>query len=421
MSQLAEQLRAVVARYRREMAGFTKELVRIPTENPPGENYRACAQLLTKRMRRLGLAARTEKIPRPKSSVPEQPLARAGDPINEPRHVVRASYGSGQPVLYFHGHYDVVPHSSAAQFRPQERNGYIFGRGSADMKAGIAAMVCAVRALMELKIGLRGRVEIVCVPDEETGGTLGTAALSENGTIDPRALGMLTAEPTGGIAWNASRGAISLRVKVKGKPAHVGLSFRGVNAFERMLEIARAFQKEERRAAGRKTRFRVAPEAARRSILLIGGRSEGGSNFNVVPAECIFTVDRRINPEEDLAAERERLIEILERMRSKGVELEWEMIQQGDSAGLAETDAFARSFAGAVREITNRPCAFEMCPGLLETRFYAAHGIPALAYGPGLLSVSHGPNEYVSLRAMERCAAVYALAAARLLGKSAIE
>jgi acetylornithine deacetylase/succinyl-diaminopimelate desuccinylase-like protein len=58
-----------------------------------------------------------------------------------------------------------------------------------------------------------------------------------------------------------------------------------------------------------------------------------------------------------------------------------------------------------------------MCTGLLETRFYAARKIPALAYGPGLLSVSHGPNEFVSLREMENCAAVYALTAARILGQ----
>jgi succinyl-diaminopimelate desuccinylase len=412
---LSAQIRKAVAGYRREMAELTKELVRLPTENPPGQNYRACAELLARRMRELGLPAKTEKIPPPKSLATDH----ASKPKGEARYWVRATYGSGRPALYFHGHYDVVPASSAAQFQPREKNGCIFGRGSGDMKGGLAAMIYAVRALMDLKIRLRGRIEIVCVPDEETGGAQGTAALFEHGLIDRRAIGMLTPEPTSGVIWNASRGAVTMRAKVKGKPAHVGLSFRGVNAFEKMLEVAHALEKEKRRISRRKTRYHIAPDAARRSILLIGGRAEGGTNFNVVPAECSFTVDRRINPEENLAAEKKHLLQILDRMRRNGIALETEMIQLGDSAGLPQTHALPQALAAAASEITHRACAFEMCPGLLETRFYAAHGVPALAYGPGLLSVAHGPNEFVSLRAMESCAAIYALAAARLLGEEA--
>jgi len=409
MAELSQQIRNAIAAHRRDMAELTAELVRIPTENPPGRNYRACAELLARRMRQLGLAARLEKITRPKAG--STPGIR-----QEPRYCVRTAYGSGGPSLYFHGHYDVVPASAASQFQPQRRNGCIFGRGAGDMKGGLASMIYAIRTLMDLKIRLRGRVEIICVPDEETGGALGTSALFESGAARANAIGMLTAEPTGGVIWNASRGAISFGVAVKGKPAHVGLSFRGVNAFEKMLEVARAFQKEKRRISRRKTRFRAAPEAARRSILLLGGRSDGGTNFNVVPAECSFTIDRRINPEESLASEKKRLLETIDRERRKGIDIEVTWIQQGESTGVAETHSFSRNVAAAVQQITRRAPRFEMCPGLLETRFYSARGIPALAYGPGLLSVAHGPNEFVSVRAMEACAAIYALAVTRILG-----
>jgi succinyl-diaminopimelate desuccinylase len=321
-------------------------------------------------------------------------------------------------VLYFHGHYDVVPASDAAQFQPRERKENIFGRGAADMKGGLVAMLYAVRVLAELKINLRGRIELVFVPDEETGGACGTAALFERGVLArDRARGMLTPEPTGGVIWNASRGAISLRVTVRGKPAHVGLAARGVNAFEKMLIVARALEKEKKKISARRTRFRIQPAAARRSILLLGGRSEGGTNFNVVPAACSFTVDRRINPEEDLAAEKNRLLKIFDRARRSGIQLESEIFQEGQPACLPETHPLSRALGASIREITKRAPAFELCPGLLETRFYAAHGIAALAYGPGRLEVSHGPNEFVSLRSMESCAAVYALTAARLLAK----
>jgi succinyl-diaminopimelate desuccinylase len=395
------------------MAALTKELVRIPTENPPAQNYRACAQALARIIRRAGLRATIKKIP------PPQRIRASADTQSspEPRYWVRATLGSDKRALYFHGHYDVVPGSSPAQFQPRERNGNVFGRGSADMKGGLVAMLYAARVLKELQIALAGRIELVFVPDEETGGQRGTAALFEGGALAPGAIGMLTAEPTAGAIWNASRGAITMRISVKGKSAHVGLSFRGINAFERMLVVARALEKEKRRITSRKTKFRIEPAAARRSILLLGGRSEGGTNFNAVPAECSFTVDRRINPEENLSIEKNRLLEILNRLRRTGIELETEIFQEGNSVAVEETHPLARALAQSFHEITRRAPKFEMCPGLLETRFYAQRGIPALAFGPGLLTVSHGPNEFVSLREMENCAAIYALTAAHLLGK----
>jgi succinyl-diaminopimelate desuccinylase len=410
---LSRQIRKAVAAHLGEMAKFTRELVRIPTENPPGQNYRACAEALARMIRRAGLRPIIHKIPTP----PHLRASANGTLNHEPRYWVRATLGSGKRALYFHGHYDVVPASSPAQFQPRERNGNIFGRGSADMKGGLVAMLYAARVLKELHVPLTGRIELAFVPDEETGGERGTAALLERGALARDAIGMLTAEPTAGAIWNASRGAITMRLTMKGKSAHVGLSFRGVNAFERMLVVARALEKEKQRVSTRKTEFHIEPVAARRSILLLGGRTEGGTNFNAVPAECSFTLDRRINPEENLSMEKNRLLAILNRLRRSGIQMETDILQEGNSVAVPESEPLARTLANSILEITGRTPQFEMCPGLLETRFYAQRGIPAFACGPGRLSVSHGPNEFVSLREMERCAAIYALTAARLLAK----
>jgi acetylornithine deacetylase/succinyl-diaminopimelate desuccinylase-like protein len=148
---------------------------------------------------------------------------------------------------------------------------------------------------------------------------------------------------------------------------------------------------------------------------LLGGQSGGGTNFNVVPDRCWFTLDRRINPEEDLETEKERVIEVLERCKSNGIPLEWEVLQEGNSAMCSEDEGVARALASSVAAVTGKATRFEMCPGLLETRFYAARGIPAYAYGPGLLSVAHGANEYVDLRRVAECAAIYALTAWEML------
>jgi acetylornithine deacetylase/succinyl-diaminopimelate desuccinylase-like protein len=226
---------------------------------------------------------------------------------------------------------------------------------------------------------------------------------------------MLLAEPTSGVVWNANRGAISLRVRVMGKPAHVGLQHQGANAFERMHRVVAQLQELKREVEQRSTRFAVGAEQQRNSILMLGGQSGGGTNFNVVPEECWFTVDRRINPEENLAEEKARLIGTLEECRAMGIPLEWEVFQEAGSAAAGEGEGLGKALSRSVHVVSGEAARFEMCPGLLETRFYAEAGVPAYAYGPGLLSVAHGPDEYVDLRRVIDCAAIYALTAVQTL------
>jgi acetylornithine deacetylase/succinyl-diaminopimelate desuccinylase-like protein len=226
---------------------------------------------------------------------------------------------------------------------------------------------------------------------------------------------MLLAEPTSGVIWNANRGAISLRVQVFGKSAHVGLQHHGENAFERLHRVVERLQALKHEVEEHNTRAKIGAEQARNSILLLGGQSGGGSNFNVVPEKCWFTIDRRINPEEDLAAEKAKLLEVLESSKREGIPLEWEILQEGSSAACDEDAALGQALSRSIRAVTGEVPRFEMCPGLLEIRFYAAEGIPAYAYGPGLLSVAHGPSEYVDLRRVIETAAIYALTAIETL------
>lgn len=137
-----------------------------------------------------------------------------------------ASHGDGAP-FYFHGHYEVVPAQSAEQFQPQRKDHFVFGRGASDMKGGIVSMLYAIVALKECDVEMDGKINLVLVPDEETGSARGSARLAEQGIPGRDGLGMLLAEPTSGAVWNGNRGAISLHVRVFGKSAHVGLQHRG--------------------------------------------------------------------------------------------------------------------------------------------------------------------------------------------------
>ena len=158
----------------------------------------------------------------------------------------------------------------------------------------------------------------------------------------------------------------------------------------------------------RETQQNIAPAAARRSILLLGGRVEAGTNFNVTPEVCSFTIDRRPNPEEDVQEEKRRLLDALE-----GFEIE--VLQEEPAASTSAQDPLGVILSQQFACVTGKEASFEMCPGLLETRFYAARGIPAFAYGPGLLTVSHGPNEFVPVRNITQCAEIYGLTAALML------
>src|SRR5229473_7859018 len=391
-----------------EMAALLSELIAIPTENPPGRNYPACAALLERRLRNFGLDCE-------RFFEPAGPEKKSG----ESPACLLACYGRGKRTLYFHGHYDVVPAQSAQQFEPVRKEHFLFGRGSCDMKGGIVAMLYAILALKETGAELNGRISLTLVPNEETGGEGGSAWLAREGLLGRNGIGMLLAEPTSGVVWNANRGAISLRVQVFGKSAHVGLQHQGVNAFERMHRVVARLQALKHEVEQRTTHARIGAEQARNSILMLGGQSGGGSSFNVVPEKCWFTVDRRINPEEDLAAEKAKLLEILEGCKRDGIRLEWEILQEGSSAGCDEDAALGQALSRSIRAVTGDAPRFEMCPGLLEIRFYATQGIPAYAYGPGLLSVAHGPNEYVDLRRVIETAAIYALAAIEILHPNA--
>jgi len=386
-----------------EMAVLLAELVAIATENPPGKNYRACADLLEIRMRESGLDC--ERLA-PGDSKAELDGASV---------CLQASYGRGERALYFHGHYDVVPAQSDEQFQPLRKEHFLFGRGSCDMKGGIVAMLYAILALKETGAELNGRIGLALVPNEETGGKGASAWLAREGLLGRNGVGMLLAEPTSGVIWNANRGAISLRVQVFGKSAHVGLQHQGVNAFERLHRIVARLQTLKHEVEQRTTHARIGAEQARNSILMLGGQSGGGSNFNVVPENCWFTIDRRINPEEGLATEKAKLLDVLESCKREGIPLEWEILQEGNSAACDKGAPLGKALARSIRTVTGDAPRFELCPGLLEIRFYAEQGIPAFAYGPGLLSVAHGPNEYVDLRKVIETAAIYALTAIETL------
>ncbi len=372
-----------------EMRDTLASLVAIASENPPGRQYAECVHALTALAERLGL--------RPERIVIDAPSGE--------RTALRIRRDGGGPALCFHGHYDVVPAQSPELFTPRVEGDTMFGRGTSDMKSGLVSMLYAAHVLRAH--GADRGLELLLVPDEETGGRFGSASLAARGELGRNVAGMLLPEPTSGVVWNASRGALTIEVTVKGRTAHVGLAQHGVNAVERALPVLNALFDKARQLAGR------------RSVLLVGGRVDAGTNFNAVPSHCRFTIASRIDPDENFERLKRELIDVLELAKGRGTELEFSVLQEGDPSRASADTPLARTLRQSVLDVTGEAPAFELCPGLLETRFYSSRGIPAYAYGPGILAVSHGPTEFVRIGRMVECAKIYALTALRTLGGAA--
>jgi succinyl-diaminopimelate desuccinylase len=367
-----------------EMAELVELLVAVNTENPPGRGLGGFGRLLHDAIDRLGVAPELIEV---------APSRELEDPC-----VVRGNLGDGPDTVYFHGHFDVVPAQSPGQFDPERRDGRIVGRGTADMKGGLVSMIYAALAAHELGLLDGRRIVLHFVCDEETGSAAGSGHLREAGMIDPDALAMVTAEPTGGAIWHACRGAITLRVTTSGREAHVGYVDRGVNAFEHMIRIAEPLTA-------------LSSELLRDgSMLAVGGQTGAGAAFNAIPASAWFSVDRRFNPDEDLERELARLTGTINRSAEViGADVEIDVLQAQPSGSTDPSHPAAGALAGCVAAVEGAEPAFETCPGVLDTRWYSQLGIPAFGYGGGRLDVSHGPDEYIDEAAMRRCAAVYAL------------
>lgn len=384
-----------------EMATWLEALVRIPTENPPGRGLAGCAEALRDVMERLGFSPELIEL---------APTGTLEGPT-----IVRGAVGSGDALIYYHGHFDVVPAQSPSQFEPERRDGKIIGRGSADMKGGLVSMLYGAAAAKELGLldGCRIVFHFVC--DEETGSAAGSGHLREAELIDPEAVAMLTAEPTGGVIWHACRGAITLRVRTHGREAHVGYVHQGINAFEHMIRIAQPLTTLSHELLEKRTSFPVESEAAGGSMLVVGGQAGAGAGFSAVPGSAWFSIDRRFNPEEELDQELKRLTDMVtEAAGAAGAKVDIDVLQRQPSGSTDQAHPAAQTLARCIDAVEDAAPTFQLCPGVLETRWYSQLGIPAFAYGGGRLEISHGPDEYIDEAAMRRCAAVYALFAARI-------
>ena len=347
---------------------------------------------------------------------------------NRPNVIGIWEEGDVRKTLILNGHIDVVPPGPKEEWRydpwgGEISNGKIYGRGSGDMKAGVAAMIYAVKAVQELEIPTNGKVLVESTIEEEDGGIGGALATLLKGytgdfSINP--------EPSGLDFWIASAGVLYFKIRVKGRPAHAKEAHRGVNAIDKIWLIYKALKElnEERQ---RRITFPPAEECepymkGHVTILNIGVIS-GGDWPSTVPAwaeircrigwppgESIRDVERQVLDKVREVSERDPWL--------KENPPEYSIIGWRAEPSMIDTsDPFVLKLSDLAFKVTGKRPRF--CGGTagLDTRFFINDfNIPSVGYGPIAHNI-HGINESVELDSVIQVTKVIALAIVELLTK----
>ena len=386
---------------------FLRELVRVPSDNPPGDCARH-ADVAAGLLERIGFTVERHPVP--------AATAAAAGMASVTNLVVRHRFGPG-PVIALNAHGDVVPPGTGWTQDPYGGaviDGAMYGRGVAVSKSDFATYAFALKALIDAGARLAGTVELHLTYDEESGGAIGPRWLLDEGISRPDCV--ICAGFAYGIV-TAHSGALHLEVTVRGRQAHAAMPATGVDALEAATGVLAALY------AARKTYpASVSKTAGIGSPQLNVGLIEGGINTNVVPDRITFRLDRRIIPEERGVAVEAELRALIERSiaAQPGATAEVRRIMLAEPlVPAAGSEKLVGSLARIATEEMGVPVAPQGVPLYTDARHYAAAGIPTVIYGAGPRTIleanAHNADEHLRLDDLRRATRVIARTLAEVL------
>jgi acetylornithine deacetylase/succinyl-diaminopimelate desuccinylase family protein len=369
-------------------------LIRSRSLNPPGD-VRDCAALIAEELRKRNL---------PAEIIEEKPGVA---------NVVSFLQGrEGGKTLVWNGHFDVVPPGENWEVDPfggELRDGYIYGRGSSDMKSGLAAMIVALDALQKARTPFKGRIIFQAVGDEETGSEGGTLLMIRK-KIGAEAAYAIVSEPTNLQISIGNRGLRWIEVTVKGRASHAGRPHVGANALQAAARMIAGLEKIDFKA--RHPLFEIPSPSL--SVTMI----QAGTKINIIPERCTFAIDRRMIPGETSEIVSREIEEIVRQNLSAGISAEVRITHEGwDPYALDPRSSLVAGLSRAVREVVGEAPKLKGKAGCTDaSHLFHKGGIPAVCFGPGLEDTAHTANERVALEKVVQAAKVYARAAQVLLG-----
>jgi len=296
-----QKVRAFLEGERDAQVRFLAEIVKIPTDNPPGDCGPA-AERAAKLIEAFGWTVERHPVP--------DDIVKAAGMISCTNLIVRRTFGAG-PTIALNAHGDVVPPGTGWTFDPYAAtisNGWMYGRGAAVSKSDFATYIWALRALEASGAKLGGTIELHLTYDEETGGEIGPGYLLAQGLSKPDlAIGA-------GFSYavvTEHNGCLHLEVEVTGRSAHAAKPWTGIDALQSATAILSALYAWRPTLA---TRTSKTPGIGAPQLTI--GLISGGINTNVVPDRVVFRLDRRIVPEENPEAVEVELREVIAKAAS---------------------------------------------------------------------------------------------------------
>ncbi len=401
---------AYLATHTAELLALLRRLVAVPTVNPPGHDYDGLSALLVRELAARGLRARRFRVP---AALCRQHLPAALR--DQPRFNVLGTWHvpGATKTIHFNAHYDVVPVSGTWRhgdpFGGAVERGWIYGRGTADMKGAIASFLLALDALRATGTPPRAQVEVSFTADEETDSALGTEWLVRHAPLHAD-YAVVMEGGEGPRVCCGHNGVVWLEVHVHGRAAHGSRPEMGINAFEKMAALVGALEEYKRELAAR--RFTTPEGVVMQPTINVGGvfQQGPGGKINTVPDSASFSIDRRVLADESLAeAERElRAFLAAAARRIPHCRLSIEKNTESHPCFTPPTDPFFQAMAGCVARVRRQPARFSVTSGFTDMHFFAHHRkIPTLGYGPGGQR-EHAVDERARVRDLVHAARIYA-------------
>jgi succinyl-diaminopimelate desuccinylase len=390
-----------------EQVRFLQELVRVPTDTPPGNNA-PHAERTAVLLKDFGFEAE-------KHAVPQAEVEAAGlQSITN--LIVRRRYGDG-PTIALNAHGDVVPPGEGWTHDPyggEVEGGRIYGRATAVSKGDFASFTFAVRALESLGARLKGGVELHFTYDEEFGGELGPGWLLKKGLTRPD---LLIAAGFSYEVVTAHNGCLQMEVTVHGKMAHAAVPDTGIDALQGAVKILDALYAQN-------TLYKqvTSKVAGIKHPYLNVGRIEGGTNTNVVPGKVVFKLDRRMIPEENPQQVEANIRKVIADAAAShsGITVEIRRLLLANSLKpLAGNQPLVAAIQKHGREIFGQEIPAMGTPLYTDVRLYGEAGVPGVIYGAGPRTVleSHAKraDERLELEDLRRATKVVARTLRELL------
>jgi acetylornithine deacetylase/succinyl-diaminopimelate desuccinylase-like protein len=407
MSEHARAIETFLAGQREAQARFLAELVKVPSDNPPGD----CAAHATRAAALLeNLGFKVERHPVPPDMV------HANGMISATNLVVRERFGAG-PTIALNAHGDVVPPGlgwTSDPYGAEIRDGFMYGRGVAVSKSDFATYAFALLALKASNAPLGGTVELHLTYDEEAGGNIGPGWLLAQRISQPDYA--ISAGFSYGIT-TAHNGCLHLEVEIIGKSAHAARPDTGIDALEAATGVLAELYAIRKTYAATRSKVPGIDSPA-----LTIGLIDGGINTNVVPDKVTFRIDRRIIPEEDPAEAQSTLTRQIQSAAAKwpGIICNVRRILLAvPFVPIAGQERLVAAIARHATPIMGEEVKTHGVPIYTDARLYSTAGIPTVVYGAGphtlLEANGHRADEKLKLDDLYKATRVIALALADLL------